>query len=1178
MTFKIIKKDGSLEDFSNDKIKVAVNKAAFRCDVTVPDDKLNVIANQVYQRLNKATNTPVADVHEYVIATLSGMGYKDIADSYAEYRYYKTSYAKTFEQLRQDADDVLRLGDRENANFDSSLVSTKGSLIKGYLTKSLYKQFYLSKTEKNLIERGDIYIHDLRDMILGSINCLDSSTWVTIRQNGEISTITLNDLRKRLNIEEGIFALSRGVQILSRNGWVGLEGVSVRKLESNEAIYEIKPQNGLPVKATANHRIPVITADGEEVIKYVKDIVVGDSLVSVANVKVEANDCIIDLCDYADEDNTYVGNMRLVKRYFEYKYDRSLQSFCKSKGIESDKNLRCMRLRAFNELKKHIDLPYEVYSKLVIYRKGASAKIPLLLAVTNELARMFGYVFADGCVAKNSEGGCYQVNFSSTHIPLLADFVCSAETAFPDVRAVRREPVSTSTTPCTSVTLCNAVVWDLFRKFKQNAANIEIPNFVLNGSDEIKYNFLVAAMDCDGHYGDTQFKYSTVAQKYAEQFALILKSLGYNPTISKKECKGSIYKAREIVGKRNYDLYEVSMSQYADQKRFIGKVNSLRENGVNIKERNVIPRNPSKIVKITEQYDDDAYVFDLETEDSWFIANGHVVHNCCLFDMATLLKGGFEMSNVKYTEPKSVLSALQVIGDVTLVASAQQFGGFTIPEIDKTLLPYCHKTYETAYDKYFEKLKIRQDIASKMAIEDVKRELEQGFQSLELKLNTVPSSRGDFAFTTLTFGQWKELDCELDYMFMFMIGKAILDTRRNGHGVNHQPVVFPKLVYLYDENQVNNDNYASALFDEAVKCSSKCMYPDYLSLTSKFGTVSNLYKETGVITSPMGCRAYLSPWADESGEYHAIGRCNIGAVSINLPIIITRAKIEHPNDWETAFWSMLDDVLENIRSFLKKRYEIISHQKCSSNPLAYTQGGFLFGNKKPDDEVGDLIRYMTASFGITALDEATYLFTGKRMIEDEGKFANRVLRHLNDVVAHFKKEDGHLYALYGTPAESLCATQCKQYADFCKKMGVKNVFENHEHYSTEYFSNSFHVNVTEEITPFEKQNYEFENFHLCEGGHIQYVRLDNPDNFEAVKACIQRGMEMGFYQGVNFDSAYCQDCGKHSTNVLFECPHCGSKNISVISRVCGYLGYSNVNGHSRMNDGKMCEINRRKSM
>ena len=168
---RIIKKDNSLENFQPEKIKAAILKAAFRCDKSLPDDVMDQMAETIRRRVAGKGDVAVSVLHELVIATLASFGFKDVADSYAEYRYYKTNYARTFEQLRQDADDVLRLGDRENANFDSSLVSTKGSLIKGYLTKSLYKQFYLSGREKELIERGDIYIHDLRDMILGCINC-----------------------------------------------------------------------------------------------------------------------------------------------------------------------------------------------------------------------------------------------------------------------------------------------------------------------------------------------------------------------------------------------------------------------------------------------------------------------------------------------------------------------------------------------------------------------------------------------------------------------------------------------------------------------------------------------------------------------------------------------------------------------------------------------------------------------------------------------------------------------------------------------------------------------------------------------------------------------------------------------------------------------------------------------
>lgn len=717
----VIKKDNTTEEFIDEKIIDAVKKAAFRCDTVIDEDGLRRIATEVRARLGDRTDVTVAELHELVIAVLSFLQYKQVAEAYAEYRYYKTTYARTFEQLRQDADDVLRLGDRENANYDSSLVSTKGSLIKGYLTKSLYKQFYLSGKEKALIERGDIYIHDLRDMILGCINC-------------------------------------------------------------------------------------------------------------------------------------------------------------------------------------------------------------------------------------------------------------------------------------------------------------------------------------------------------------------------------------------------------------------------------------------------------------------------CLFDIGHVLKDGFEMSNVQYSEPKTVLSALQVIGDITLVATAQQFGGFTLPELDKVLLPYVMKSLAAARHKYAD-LGLDADTIARVTARDVERELEQGFQSLELKLNTVPCSRGDFAFTTITFGQWDPAKfSEEERHWLMKISSIMLQVRRNGHGKDGKPVVFPKLVYLYDEKQIAADKPSAELLDEAVKTSAQCMYPDYLSLSSENGSVSEIFQKYGAITSPMGCRAFLSLWQNEAGEAITVGRCNIGAVSLNLPIILKLAQLRHPDSWRTDFWRILDERLEFIRAFFKKRYDIIRNQKCSSNPLAFTQGGFYEGTKSPDDRVGDLVRYMTASFGITALDEATYLWSGQRLVEEGGDFSASVLRHLKEKLQTFKEEDGYLYAIYGTPAESLCATQARQYDRFCADEGVDNVFRHTEHYSPEYFTNSFHVNVTEDITPFEKQDREFIDFHLCEGGHIQYVRLDNPENFAAVKAVIARGMKKGFYQGVNFDSAYCGDCGQHSTNVLFKCPHCGSENLSVISRVCGYLGYSNVNGMSRMNDGKMAEIRNRRSM
>lgn len=401
---KIIKKDGTVEGWNGEKIKEAVYKAAARVNQYVEPDILDKLVEKVHSCLIIDRDAPTKDLHKEVIHYLSYFGLDDIANSYQEYRDYKNTYAKSFEKVKDEADNVLLLGDRENANFDSSLVSTKGSLIKGYLTKELYRQFYLSKEEKELTKRGDIYIHDMRDMLMGSVNC-------------------------------------------------------------------------------------------------------------------------------------------------------------------------------------------------------------------------------------------------------------------------------------------------------------------------------------------------------------------------------------------------------------------------------------------------------------------------CLFDIGNVLRGGFSMSNVDYTEPTSVLSALQVIGDITLVATAQQFGGFSLSQLDMVLLPYCEKTLKKAY-KYAKHCFPDSDPSSwdLYARRVLKNELKQGFQSLELKLNTVPCSRGDFAFTTISFGCWNAPQwlgrylTNKDRWILKEICEAILTTRMNGHGENHKPVVFPKLVYLYEENYLSAFQEARDVFELAIECSSKCMYPDFLSLTGDWAhsSVGKQYMENKQVVTPMG--------------------------------------------------------------------------------------------------------------------------------------------------------------------------------------------------------------------------------------------------------------------------------------------------------------------------------------
>ena len=538
--------------------------------------------------------------------------------------------------------------------------------------------------------------------------------------------------------------------------------------------------------------------------------------------------------------------------------------------------------------------------------------------------------------------------------------------------------------------------------------------------------------------------------------------------------------------------------------------------------------------------------------------------NCCLFDVENVLRGGFEMGNVWYNEPKTLDVAFDVIGDIVLSAASQQYGGFTVPSVDLILEPYAEKSYQKYLAKYA-RLGIDPDTAEAEASADVEREFEQGFQGWEYKFNTVGSSRGDYPFITVTAGTGTGRFAKLATISM-------LNVRRKGQGKAEckKPVLFPKIVFLFDENLHGPGKPLEDVFEAGVQCSAKTMYPDWLSLTGK-GYVASIYKQYGKIISPMGCRAFLSPWYERGGMHPAddqdvlvfVGRFNVGAISLHLPMILAKSRKESRD-----FYEILDYYLNLIRQLHIRTYAYLGEMRASTNPLAYCEGGFLGGHLKLTDKIKPLLKSATASFGITALNELQELYNGKSLVED-GAFALEVMEYINAQVTRFKEEDGNLYAIYGTPAENLCGVQVKQ---FRNKYGIVEGVSDRE-----YVSNSFHCHVSEELTPIEKQDMEDRFWDLCNGGKIQYVKYPIDYNIDAIKTLIYRAMDMGFYEGVNLSLAYCDDCG-HQELEMDVCPKCGSRNLTKIDRMNGYLSYSRVHGDTRLNEAKMAEIAERKSM
>ena len=497
--------------------------------------------------------------------------------------------------------------------------------------------------------------------------------------------------------------------------------------------------------------------------------------------------------------------------------------------------------------------------------------------------------------------------------------------------------------------------------------------------------------------------------------------------------------------------------------------------------------------------------FFLTTEEIQACRDGYIyIHdmsarrdtmNCCLFDVKNVLSGGFEMGNLWYNEPKTLDTAFDVIGDIVLSAASQQYGGFTVPSVDDILEPFAEKSFHNHVEKYLG-LGIEREKAEEVAWKDLEKEMEQGFQGWEYKFNSVSSSRGDYPFITVTAGTGRS-------RFAKLVTITMLKVRMNGQGKegHKKPVLFPKIVFLYDENLHGPGKELEDVFEAGIECSRKTMYPDWLSLTGK-GYIASMYKQYGKIISPMGCRAFLSPWYEKGGMYPKdetdtpvfVGRFNIGAVSLHLPMIYAKAKQENKD-----FYEVLDYYLNLIRKLHIRTYEYLGEMKASTNPLAYCEGGFYGGNLGLHDKIKPLLKSATASFGITAFNELQQLHNKKSLVED-GAFALEVLEYINKRVNEFKEEDGHLYAIYATPAENLCGLQVKQ---FRKKYGiVENVSDR------EYVSNGFHCHVTEDITPIEKQDLEYRFWELSNGGKIQYVKYPINYNKEAIKALVRRAMDM----------------------------------------------------------------------
>lgn len=536
------------------------------------------------------------------------------------------------------------------------------------------------------------------------------------------------------------------------------------------------------------------------------------------------------------------------------------------------------------------------------------------------------------------------------------------------------------------------------------------------------------------------------------------------------------------------------------------------------------------------------------------------IFNCCLIDIGNMLDNGTVMNGKMIESPKSFQVACTVTTQIIAAVASNQYGGQSVDMIH--LGKYLRKSYnkfkKEIEEKYGDKLK--SDIIEDLVQTRLKAELKAGVQTIQYQINTLMTTNGQSPFVTLF------LHLEKDDPYIkenAMIIEEILRQRyqgiKNESGVYVTPA-FPKLVYVLDEfNSLKGGEY-DYLTKIAVKCSAKRMYPDYISAKK----MRENYE--GNVFSPMGCRSFLSPWKDENGNYKFEGRFNQGVVSINLPQIGIIADGD-----EEKFWKLLDERLELCKEALMCRHYALLGTHSDISPIHWQYGALA--RLKKGETIDKLLYggYSTISLGYIGIYELTKLMKGVSQTEPEGHdFALKVMKHLNEATQRWKKETNIGFALYGTPAESLCY----RFARIDKERfgTIKDVTDKG------YYTNSYHVDVREKIDAFEKLKFESEFQNISTGGAISYIEIPNMSkNIDALESVVKFIYDNIQYAEFNTKSDYCHVCGFDGEIIInkdneWECPNCGNKDhnkMSVVRRTCGYLG------ENFWNVGKTKEIKQR---
>lgn len=1110
---KILKKDGEEQAFNGEKIKRAIRKSAERVCVELTDKEEKKVVDTVRRALQYNTvPVPVSTIHNMVECALDSVN-PNVAKSYREYRDNKSAFASMLDKVYNKKLSLAFIGDRSNANADSALVTTQKAIVYNELNSELYKKFFLTRKEEREMSDGYIYIHD-RGSRLDSVNCC------------------LFDMKSVLN--DG-FVMGNLDYVEPNTLDVAFDLIGDVTMNAAACQY-----GGFTISEIDKLLAPYAKKSYDKYIEEYKNIVTGVEDFVICTRSTGAFDP-----RKADE---YATNK--VRRDFEQgfqSWEMKFNSVASSRGdypftaitfglgtgkFETMASSVCMKVRKEGQGKTGFKHPV-LFPKINFFYDenlhGEGKELEWLFDEAIDCSSKSMYPDFISCTGDGYAANIYKKYGKTISKMGCIDFA-ETITVTPDPTDKRR--------------IRDVYIGEFFNKI----SNGDSANYSQSSVSRALNNI-------NDKYGKDKFSergYMLYDGELLNNWAIRFKEEN-----GRKPCRGDVF---EYFGNKLPKKAQ-RLERGIDSKLF-----DLWDSYLELKVVDVLKKNGfQEVFDLNGNHTDKSFI----RNKIWHRLNNEtgkaVGKQIDIFFPA--LNIGFEVEDFA-THSKVDNEPLKFNQKGSMVKNGPSyfkdkqdfFKGFNIDvyeiweddirNMDFSVLESVlgvKLSIDTSVSRPREQTKQRMSIQTSVCIDLIKNGITQYVKDIDdsfVRIQKIIKNYNVTDWLNIKLANGTEISVTSDHPFLVRGGQILAGELQVGN-----------CLVLDTEDEVE-------IIDIVQTNDVKCSYD--------IQTESGTFVFSGVQSH--NCRATLSPWyvrggmepADENDYPVYEGRFNMGAISLHFPMIVAKAKQENRD-----FYEVLDYYLEMVRRIHQRTFQYLSHKKAGTNPLGFCQGGFLNGHLNPDAEIGeDFLRPMTMSFGITALNEASILMNGKSIRQDN-TFAIEVLKYINDYVNRIKKEDGILYAIYGTPAESLCHLQIEQ---FRKKYGIiKGVSDK------EYTSNSFHCYVGEDITPVEKQNIEYPMFHLSNGGAIQYVRYRSQYNLESIKTLVRRAMKMGFYEGINFELDYCEKCG-HSFIDSDTCPKCGSTEITRIERMNGYLGYSRVKGKTMYADHKLKEFEDRVSM